>query len=117
MQAKRKTESVKPPSHLELIREMNLTAISHLDTYRDVVRSDGSIAHEWLPRDIIGADGKTLIVHRVEGDAHNAYNISGWDPSHDGMFGGMREDILSALVWLQRARDIRAGRAKDFLGA
>lgn len=66
-----------------------------------------------LPRDLIGTDGKTLIVFR---EADHDYSIAGYEPWHDGMFGGRRESIESALAWVQAAREVRAGTRASFLG-
>ena len=66
----------------------------------------------WLPRDMIGADGKTLI--RWETD--DGYAFHGWSPWHDGMFGGRYQALGSALAWVRRAREVRAGTAANFLG-
>jgi hypothetical protein len=113
---KRATKAIPiPASHLDLMRDMNLTAISYLNASRDV-RSGAKYRREWLPRDVVANDGLSLLVHRGAGDLHNGYSFAGWDCWHDGIFGGMREDILSALAWIQRARDVRSGAARDFLG-
>lgn len=69
----------------------------------------------WLPRDIIGADGKTAILWRPAGP-DGGYAVDGWHPWHDGMFGGCSTHLSNALGWVQRARDVRAGLAKDFSG-
>lgn len=103
-----------PASHFERINQLELTIVSYLSLSRRVVGADSREREEWLPRDIVGRDGKTLIVYRR---SDSEYGIDGWEPWHDGMFGGRRADILSALAWVERARDVRAGRAKDFLGA
>ena len=70
----------------------------------------------WLPRDIIGADGKTAILWRAAGEGPVAYAVDGWHPWHDGMFGGCCAHLASALAWVQRARDVRAGKASSFRG-
>ena len=80
-------------------------------SYLNATMIDGERVY-WLPRDIIGTDGKTLIVYRK---ADDTCRIDGWEPWHDGMFGGRRENVESAFAWVQRAKDMRAGKAKDFL--
>lgn len=102
-----------PASHLIRADELGLRAVSYLNVSRRVHFSDGEQREEWLPRDLVGGDGKTLIVWR---HLDGSYAIPGWEPWHDGMFGGRYADILNALAWVERARDVRAGRAKDFLG-
>lgn len=101
---------VLPASHLARIKDLNLNTVSYLNTAIKAIR-DGEERQEWLPRDIIGPDGKTLIVYRSK---DSDYLIDGWETWYDGMFGGRFETILSALAWVERAQDIRAGRAKDF---
>lgn len=96
-------------SHLQRIGVLGLRAVSYL--HEAVACANGTT--EWLPRDIIGADGKTLVVHRK---ADDVYTIDGWEPWHDGMFGGRYASIHNALAWVERAIDIRAGRASNFLG-
>lgn len=103
-----------PNSHLEYLHNMNLTVVSYLNDSCKVCCHDGSERNEWLPRDIVAADGKSLLVHRAIGDTHNAYSIAGWDCWHDGMFGGMYASIHSALAWIETARDIRAGKRNTF---
>lgn len=94
-------------SHLARISVMGLRTVS----YRNVSQRYDDGSDEWLPQDIIGLN--TLIVYRISDDR---YSIAGWEPWHDGMFGGRYSDIHNALAWVQRALDIRAGRAIDFLG-
>lgn len=88
----------------------------HDDRFRVVsyLRTTTPDGKNWLPRDIIGKDGKTLIVYRLAADGE--YRIDGWEPWHDGMFGGRRENVQSAFAWVERAIAVRAGTAKDFLG-
>lgn len=100
-------------SHLVRCDAMNLRIVTFLPKAVTVRLADGSERREWLPRDIVGRDGMSLIVHRPA-DAN--YNFDGWQPEHDGMFGGRSRDIHGALNWLQRAIDVRAGRASDFRG-
>lgn len=68
----------------------------------------------WIPRDVIGRDGKTLILWRKTEEA--GYAVDGWHPWHDGMFGGCYATFDAALAWVRRAREIRAGTATDFRG-
>ena len=98
-----------PDSHLDRIRALNLTVVCYLNESRKV--SDGS--REWLPRDIVGKDGKTLIVWR---EADRDYSIAGYNPWHGGMFGGRYAEIHNALAWVECAIDVRAGRRSDFRG-
>jgi hypothetical protein len=88
---------------------MGLNVIGHMNMTED---AGGGIRH-WLPQDMVGRNGKTLIVFRPASQ-HSGYSIDGWFPSHDGMHGGCHESPHGALAWVQRAMDIRAGRAKDF---
>lgn len=89
--------------------ELGLNTVTYLNVA--VTCEDG--VSRWLPRDLIGQDGKTLIVHR-KADDH--YDIDGWEPYHDRMFGGRYPNFESALAWVHRAMDIRAGKAENFLG-
>ncbi len=102
--------SAEPPWSGELETEYGLRAISYLSA-RDMPPIDG---HSW-PRDIIGLDGKSLIYFRRAGDAN--FDFDGWEVWHDGMFGGRRTSPRACLGWLRRAREIRAGTAKDFFGS
>lgn len=94
---------------LERIGDLGLTVIAHQSK---AVVDGGRVLY--APRDLIGKDGKTAILFRFASDGE--YNIDGWEPWHDGMVGGRRECLSSALAWVERARDIRAGKASDFLG-
>ena len=98
-----------PASHLMRIQNLGLMAVSYRRDSREC--DDGT--REWLPRDIIGKDGKSLIVWR---EADSEYTTAGYEPWHDGMFGGRRAEIHNALSWLERAIAVRNGTAKDFLG-
>lgn len=93
-----------------LIRKLDLTIVTYLYT-EIVVEGDESF---WVPRDMIGADGKTMIIYRRGGDG--SYRFAGWEPWHDGMFGGRYETVSNALSWVQCARDVRAGIVADFRG-
>lgn len=106
-------QRVLPPSHLSRIDAMKLQIVSFLDESADIMR-ESETHREQLPADIIGDNGKTLIVYRHAGDKRNGYSISGWDVWRDGMFGGMNQSIHSALGWVERAREIRAGLRDHF---
>ena len=103
-----------PESHLERADALGFRTISYLNTAREVRYTYGTRS-EWLPRDLIAKDGLSSVIYRKAGDGD--YAIDGWEPEHDGMHGGRRADILSALAWVERARAVRAGTAKDFFGA
>lgn len=66
-----------------------------------------------LPRHMIGKEGDRAIIYET---ADDTYDFAGWSPSHTSMFGGRRQSVESALLWMERAIDVRAGREKDFLG-
>lgn len=83
------------------------TVVSYLRT----VTPDGK---NWLPRDIVGKDGKTLIVYRHASDG--VYAIDGWEPWHDGAYGGRYQSVQAAFAWVERAIAVRAGIATDFRG-
>lgn len=102
-----------PFSHLIRIDQLGLHAVSYRDAAVRCALPNGEFRNEWLPRDIIGKDGKSLIIWRPVDDV---YSIAGYEPWHDGMFGGRKLSIHSTLNWIERAIDVRAGRAKDFLG-
>lgn len=107
---KRKTQEPAPlpPSHLDRCEAMGLRIVTYLNrAIQTEYRS------EWLPRDIVALDGQSLIVYR---ESDHEYDFSGWCPEHRGMFGGRYDTIHSALSWLQRAIDIKAGRISDFNG-
>ena len=111
--AKKKLFPPTPASHLERLDAMDLHVVSYLNQSITVTAGQGDQRNEWLPRDIIGTGGKDLIVWR---EPDKSYSIAGWEPWHDGLFGGRKQSIHAALNWIQRARDVRAGTAKDFLG-
>ncbi|USN14516.1 hypothetical protein DOMOVOI_00410 [Brevundimonas phage vB_BpoS-Domovoi] len=90
--------------------DLGLNTISYLNTA--VTCEDG--VSRWLPRDMIGRDGKSAILYRPAG--YGNYSIDGWEPYHDFMFGGRYANVETALAWLQRAHDIKAGKAEDFRG-
>lgn len=113
---RRKVETPQlPPSHLIRAQELGLREISFQNKAVEVQIAPGETRREWLPQDLIGLDGKTVIIYRLANDGN--YSIDGWEPWHDGMWGGRRENIHNALAWVERAKAVRAGTAKDFLGA
>jgi hypothetical protein len=97
-----------PVNILAITDELGLRVVSYLNKHSDCGKY-------WLPRDVVGLDGKTLIVWRPAGK-DSGYAVDGWHPWHDGMHGGCNETYIGALSWVQRAKDIRAGKAKDFSG-
>jgi hypothetical protein len=80
-----------PQSHLIKIDRLGMRTVAYLSTF--VATAAGR--NEWLPRDIIGNDGKSLVIYREGGD----YHFAGWEPWRDGHFGGRYETILGALAW------------------
>lgn len=117
MRAKLKTimTPALPASYGERLREMKMRVISYRNEAAPVMSSAGE-RNEWLPRDIVAEDGKSLIVFRYKGDKANDYAFDGWDCWHDGSFGGMRNNLHSALTWIERARDVHSSAASDFRG-
>lgn len=106
----RKTKTVAAPAPIDftiLIKELGLRVVSYLPG-AEVMVGDRILA---LPRDLVGCDGKSLLVHRV---ADRDYAIDGWCVEHDGMFGGRYPDINNALCWLRTAHDVRAGKRDTF---
>lgn len=101
----------KPANFQTTIQALGLSVVSYRSSA--VECDDGE--RLWLPRDIVGKDGKTLIVFRCAG-RESGYDVDGYHPWHDGMFGGCYPAIGAALAWVQRAQDIRAGKETDFLG-
>jgi hypothetical protein len=83
---------------------------------RVMCHQPGNEAGWALPRDIIGRDGKTVILWRPAGQGPVAYDVDGWHPWHDGMSGGCNTHLSNALAWVERAREVRAGTAEDFRG-
>ena len=115
---KRKPKTPKPEplprSHLDRIKAMGLTVICYSNvciTVEPWANGEPRSA-EWLPRDLVGDAGKTVIIFRPANDGN--YYVAGWEPWHDGMFGGRCTNIHNALAWVERARDICAGRATHF---
>lgn len=118
----KRSGSIKKPAAVEpaftgadhdTLKALGLCVISY---QRETTLPDAEGRRWWLPRDIIGTDGKTLIRWYEPGDSGAAYATAGWEPWHDGMFGGLSERLVSALAWVQRARAVRAGTATDFRG-
>ena len=100
-----------PASHLRRAQALKLRAAC----YRNEARKVADGGEEWLPRDLIGEDAKTLIIWRPAGP-DSGYDVAGYHPWHDGMFGGCYPEIHNALAWVERARAVRAGTEKDFMG-
>lgn len=65
-----------------------------------------------LPRDLVGSDGKTVIIHRA---ADESYDFAGWEPWHAGYHGGRYQEIGHALGWLERLRVELAVRSKAWV--
>lgn len=107
-----------PASHHAEMQELGLRAVYYLGGSIEVQSCGCEPKREGLPADIVGADGKTLIAFRPPGrdPGCNGYDFAGWTPFHDGMNGGAYRDLSSALWWVRRAMDIRAGRKSDFIG-
>lgn len=93
------------PNIHALTDELGLRATRYLNETTE----DGKY---WLPADLLGADGKTLVIYRRAGDG--SYAVDGWEPWHDGMHGGRHTSYLAMLGWVRRAREIRAGKATHF---
>lgn len=99
----------RPPDFYATIRSLKLRVIRH---GREAVTCNDGIPR-FLPLDMIGTDGKTVIIYRrKDGD----YDFPGWEPWHDGMNGGRYRRVTEALHWVQLAHDVRAGRRADFRG-
>ena len=112
--AKKTIPETLPSAHLIRAQELGLREVSFLRDSVKVDLGDGTTRNEWLPRDLIGTDGKSLIIFR---SADETYSIDGYEPWHDGMWGGRKASIHSALHWVETAIGVRAGTIKDFLGA
>jgi hypothetical protein len=97
----------RPANFYETIADLGLRVISHSTT--TIVCSDGT--PRFLPRDLVGRDGKTVVIWR---EKDRKYAIDGWEPWHDGMSGGRCSTIGAALGWVQTAKDIRAGKRSHF---
>lgn len=101
---------LRPDNFYLTIDHLGLRVISHSN--EAVTCNDG--VPRWLPRDLIGRDGKTVVIWRHK---DREYGIDGWEPWHDGMFGGRYQTIGAALHWVKVAKDVRAGRRADFMAA
>jgi hypothetical protein len=95
---------------LKTIPSLNLRIISYLNR---TVPGEADQSY-WVPRDMLSKDGNTLILWREAGEGSIAYNVPGWFPWHDGMFGGCCQTLGAALGWVRRAMDIRVGKAQHF---
>lgn len=80
---------------------LNLNPIS----FTAQTTADGA---DWLPRDVLGVDGKSAIIHRGP-DA--LYSFPGWEPYCDGSFGGRYQSFEGALAWMEWIRQEKQGRA------
>lgn len=97
-----------PPDYATLharMGEMELTVMSYQN------RVEGGW---WIPKHIAGAD-LALILWYEAGTGN--YSGAGWEP-HLGahVHGGRHDSLGNALAWVQRARDVRDGKAADFRG-
>lgn len=111
MTARRKAPAPKLPGNFHAAAEaLGLNIITYRPT---AVMCDDGVSR-WLPQDMIGADGASAILFRPAGFGN--YRFDGWEPICHRMFGGRYETVESALAWMQRAQDIRAGKAENFLG-
>ena len=111
MSTRRKTAAAAPalPGDFQAqAHGLGLSIITYLNTA--VMCADG--VSRWLPQDMIGTDGATAIFYRPAGFGN--YDFAGWEPHHKFMNGGRYRSIESALWWMQRAYDIKAGKAEDF---
>lgn len=100
-----------PENFLAIADSLNLRVVCYL--HESVECSNGHTY--WLPQDLIGHDGKTLIIYRRAHEGN--YSVAGWEPWHDGMFGGRSTTIHGALHWVKTAYGVRAGTVQDFRGA
>ena len=107
-----------PPQDEPIVTRDDLTLLGMMNLrvmcFRHEVVGTPSVGYVGVPKDIIGLDGNTAILWRSASESR--YEFDGWDPWHDGMAGGHKKTLASALHWVQRARDIRAGTATDFRG-
>lgn len=113
MNKRRKVKTLadtRPADFLAIADELGLRCVCYLNEAVECL--DGTC--RWLPRDLIGVDGKTLVIFR---HADRDYAIDGWAPWHDGMFGGRYNSISAALNWVRIAKGVRAGTIQDFMGA
>lgn len=97
------------PEHKTMTR-MGLTTMRYR---REASPPDADGKTWWIPEIVMGAN-LALIIWRAAGDS---YAVDGWQPQLGAnTYGGRYESLTNALAWLQRARDVRDGKAKDFLG-
>lgn len=121
---KRKTPTPEPldPARniLVLTEELGLRVVSYMNVTTEAYANG---TRYWIPRDCFATDGKAAIIWRMcEGDRRDvpgvAYAIDGWEPWCDGlcgtMHGGRYDTYESALSWMRRALEIRAGRDTHF---
>ena len=74
-----------------------------------------TLENHYVPRDILGtADGTTAILWTTTPE--NGYSFDGWQAFHARRNNGVCRELAQALAWLQRSRDIDAGKATDFRG-
>lgn len=102
-----------PPEDTPIVTRDDLTLLGTMNL-RVVCFRREVVGNVGVPKDIIGQDGATAILWRSRNDPN--YDFDGWEPWHDGMIGGRYKLLASALSWVQRARDVRAGKATDFRG-
>ena len=96
----------------DTLQAMGLTVMSYRDACTE---PDAEGRRWWIPANLAGPD-LALILWRKAGDGN--YSIDGWESQlgphvHGGRYG----TLAAALAWLRRARDVRDGKAKNFLGA
>lgn len=103
-------EPIVTPDDLRNLGTMNIRVLSF---HRKVVGSQ-SVGYVGVPRDMIGEDGHTAIIWRSATESH--HDFDGWEPWYAGWCGVHKKTLASALHWIQRARDVWAGKAKDFRG-
>ena len=114
----KRNQTPAPPVPFDGARDTDTMCAMGLTTmwYRKIcTEPDTEGRRWWIPEIVAGAD-LALLVWRAADDG--GYPVDGWEP-HLGphMHGGRRTTLASALAWLQRARDVRDGKARDFLGA
>ena len=100
------------PADHDTIKALGLTVMSYQSR---ATAPDVNGRSYWIPRNLAGAD--LALVLWCEANTGN-YAIAGWEPQlGPHMHGGRYETLASALAWIKRAREIRDGAARDFLGA
>jgi hypothetical protein len=75
------------------------------------------VGDRWLslPRDLVGTDGKTVIIYRAASEP--SYDFAGWEPWHAGHHGGRYAEIGHALGWLEWIRRELVGSISISLSA